>query len=126
MPYSFNPTTDKLFPLSVNKWRNAKNLHNGFTILNAENGEEVINCTVYSYGSSFCSIVRISSNQRKWYCGAGRSKTYGGAVQEAFNNAGATLNKDLPFHYISDCAQEAFDFAQAVFGIKCYLVKFEA
>lgn len=125
MSYSFNPTTNKL-PLSVDKWRKAKNLFNGFTILNAETGEEVVACTVYSSGSYFRSIVKISHQQTRWHLGAGISKTYGGAVQDAFNNAGATLCKDLPFHYISDCAEEAFHFAQNVFGIKCYLVKFEA
>lgn len=124
MSYSFNPTTNEL-PLSADKWRKPKNLYNGFTILNAENGEEVVECTVYSSGSYFRSIVRITY-KNKWHFGAGCSKTYGGSIQAAFNNAGATLSKDLPFHYLSDCAQEAFDFAQNVFGIKCYLVKFEA
>lgn len=126
MSYSFNPNTNKL-PPSVDKWRKSKNLYNGFTILNAEDGEEVVACAVYFSGSYIYSIVKVSPpNHTKWHFGAGRSKTYGGAVQEAFNNAGATLNKDLPFHYISDCAEEAFHFAQNVFGIKCYLVKFEA
>lgn len=107
---------------AINKWRNAKNLYNGFTIISAADGERIISCNVYKTGQSFKALVWLPG----CVAGCGKSKTYGGAVQSAFNDAGATLVKDLPFNYLSTCSEEAAAFAKAIFKTECHLVLFEA
>ena len=107
---------------AIDKWRNRKNLYNGFAVISSATGERIIACNVYKTGQSFKAIVWLPDG----IAGFGKSKTYGGAVQSAFQDAGATLVKDLPFNYISVCAAEAVAFAEAIFKTECYLVLFEA
>lgn len=123
--YNYNPRKERHTYKeweATNKWRNAKNLFNGLKIISATNGERIIACNVYKTGQSFKAIVWLPDG----IAGFGKDKTYGGAVQSAFNDAGATLVKDLQFNYISVCAAEAVDFAKAIFKTDCHLVLFEA
>ena len=106
---------------AIDKWRNAKNLYNGFAIVSPA-GERLVSCNVYKTGQSFKALVWLPS----CVVGCGKSKTYGGAVQSAFNDAGATLVKDLPFNYISVCSGEAVAFAEAIFKTDCHAILFEA
>lgn len=106
---------------AMDKWRNAKNLYNGFVII-SPTGVQLISCNVYKTGQSFKALVWIPGLS----VGFGKSKTYGGAVQSAFEDAGATLVKDLPFNYLSVCAEEAVAFAKAIFKTDCYPIFFEA
>lgn len=85
-------------------------------------GVQFLHCNVYKTGQSFKSLVWLPGS----VVGCGKSKTYGGAIQAAFKDAGATLIKDLPFHYITDCAREAKAFVGAVFKTECHIVYFEA
>lgn len=123
--YSYTPRKERHSVqewAAIDKWRNAKNLYNGFAVISATTGERIIACNVYKTGQSFKALVWLPG----CVVGCGKSKTYGGAVQSAFKDAGATLVKDLPFNYISVCAEEAVAFAEAVFKTECYLVLFEA
>lgn len=107
---------------AIDKWRNSKNLYNGFVVISAATGERIVHCNVYKTGQSFKALVWLPG----CVVGCGKSKTYGGAVQSAFENAGATLVKDLPFNYISVCAEEAAAFAKAIFNTDCHTVLFAA
>lgn len=107
---------------AIDKWRNAKNLYNGFKIISTTTGEPIIACNVYKTGQSFKALVWLPG----FVVGCGKSKTYGGAVQSAFEDAGATLVKDLPFNYLLVCSTEALAFAKAIFKTDCHLVSFEA
>ena len=107
---------------AIDKWQNHKNLYNGFAVISAAMGERLVYCNVYKTGQSFKCLVWLPVG----VVGCGKSKTYGGAVQSAFNDAGATLVKDLPFNYISVCANEAKDFAEAIFKTDCPAILFEA
>ena len=123
--YSFTPRKERHSVQewnAIDKWRNAKNLYNGFAIVSATTGERITFCNVYKTGQSFKALVWLPGG----VLGFGKSKTYGGAVQSAFEDAGATLVKDLPFNYISVCSAEAKDFAKAVFKTDCHVVLFEA
>lgn len=123
--YTYTPRTERHSVQewnAIDKWRNAKNLYNGFAVISATTGERLVYCNVYKTGQSFKAIVWLLGG----VFGCGKSKTYGGAIQSAFNDSGATLVKDLPFNYISVCSKEAADFAKAVFKTDCYVVLFEA
>lgn len=108
--------------VAINKWRTQRNLFNGFSIISADKGDRILACNVYKTGKSFKSIVWLPG----FVVGYGSDTTYGGAVQLAFENAGATLKKDLPFNYLLVCAEEALAFAKAIFKKECHLVLFEA
>ena len=107
---------------AINKWRNAKNLFNGFKIISTTTAETIISCNVYKTGQSFKALVWLPG----FVVGCGKDTTYGGAVQSAFEDAGATLKKDLPFNYLLVCSTEALALAKAIFTTDCHLVSFEA
>lgn len=122
--YSYTPRKERHSVqewAAIDKWRNAKNLYNGFAIVSPA-GEQIVSCNVYKTGQSFKCLVWLPGRS----VGCGKGKTYGGAVQAAFEDAGATLVKDLPFNYISVCSKEAADFAEAIFKTECHVVLFEA